>query len=734
MIKKLFVLFIFILNSVYGQKYNADSLLKIIAKPQIADTEKINTHVRLVEALRWEMYSEAYQHAVTALQLSQKIKFYKGEADALTSLGRLTNQAGNSDSAETVYKQALNFEKDKKLTESEIYTLMAYGEFCRLSSRYDDALRMFEQIVEKSKTCGLKKGEASGLNGIGIIKRRKGDLRQALDYFQRSAAISDKIGYESMHNNTMNNLALVYDEMKQPLKAKVIYVKLIPVLREQHEVKMVINTLMNLGNLYLYLKQMDSALICLKESYEMSEKYDLKKNIGAACLNLGNFYIATKDLAEAEKYFIRSLEIRRQTNDRSGEALSINNLCQLYYETKQPARAEKLILEAIKINEETGDSLQLKDSYENASLVYASLNNYTKAYEYRLMYEELDHKVYNSENNRIMNEMQSKYESEKKDQQNLMLTKENELSAKTIHQQKILTYFIVVGLALTILLAIFIFRGLNQQRKANKIISDQKQAVHEQKEIIEEKQKEIIDSIRYAKRIQSALLANKELFTTHIPGNFILFKPKDIVSGDFYWATEHNKKFYLAVCDSTGHGVPGAFMSLLNMGFLSEAIKEKNIEKPNEVFNYVRSRLVSSINEEEQKDGMDGVLICLDKSTRQLTYAAANIEPVLISENKIVELAKDKMPVGKGEKMEDFRLHTINYKAGDSLYLFTDGYADQFGGQKGKKFKYKQLEQFLLDHASLPLQKQAEALDTKFNEWKGKLEQVDDVCIVGIKI
>ena len=219
-----------------------------------------------------------------------------------------------------------------------------------------------------------------------------------------------------------------------------------------------------------------------------------------------------------------------------------------------------------------------------------------------------------------------------------------------------------------------------------------------------------------------------------MPNNFILFKPKDIVSGDFYWATEHNNKFYLAICDCTGHGVPGAFMSLLNIGFLSEAIKENDIETPNEIFNYVRTRLLNSISKEGQQDGMDGILICLDKVTKQLTYAAANNEPILISNAQIKELAKDKMPVGKGEKNESFKLFSIDAKVGDTIYLYTDGFADQFGGPKGKKFKYKPLNELLLSNVAEPMERQKELLDTTIESWKGNLEQVDDILIVGIKI
>ncbi|MBK6986254.1 MAG: serine/threonine-protein phosphatase [Bacteroidetes bacterium] len=205
----------------------------------------------------------------------------------------------------------------------------------------------------------------------------------------------------------------------------------------------------------------------------------------------------------------------------------------------------------------------------------------------------------------------------------------------------------------------------------------------------------------------------------------------------FIGQTEHNNKFYLAVCDSTGHGVPGAFMSLLNIGFLSEAIKEKNISLPNEIFNYVRKRLTESIGSDGQKDGMDAILICIEAltdNTKKITYAAANNEPILIKNNSIIKLAKDKMPVGQGELIADFTLHTIDYKTGDTLYLYTDGYADQFGGPKGKKFKYKALNDLLESIHHLLMQEQHHQLNQTIANWMGDLEQVDDICIVGIRL
>ncbi len=290
-------------------------------------------------------------------------------------------------------------------------------------------------------------------------------------------------------------------------------------------------------------------------------------------------------------------------------------------------------------------------------------------------------------------------------------------------------YIVFVGL---VLYFIFQWRTASLRHDKEKL----EETVKERTLEIQEKQKEIIDSINYAKRIQVTLLAHESILNENIPQHFVLFKPKDIVSGDFYWATLKENKFYLAVCDSTGHGVPGAFMSLLNISFLNEAITERKIEKPNEIFNYVRERLMGSISKERdsQKDGFDGILICIDQETNQIEYASSYNIPIHIQNENIIELPSDRMPVALGEKKEDFQLYTIEAKKGDMIYLYTDGYPDQFGGEKGKKFKYKPLNELLLKIADKNLDVQKEMLDYTLQHWKGDLEQVDDILMIGIRV
>jgi serine phosphatase RsbU (regulator of sigma subunit) len=335
--------------------------------------------------------------------------------------------------------------------------------------------------------------------------------------------------------------------------------------------------------------------------------------------------------------------------------------------------------------------------------------------------------------------LSEKLQKNNKEKENQLLQTRNQLSNETIKQQKTFSYFIVSALILTIALAFFIFNGLKKQREANAVISEQKIIVETQKNIVEEKHKEITDSINYAERIQRSFLASKELLADNLNEHFVFFQPKDVVSGDFYWASKlSNGDFALATADSTGHGVPGAIMSILNISSLEKAV-EQGLYEPAQILNHTRKTIIERLKKdgstEGGKDGMDCSLICFDFSNSQFKYASANNPIWVVRENDLIELTSDKMPVGKHDKDQNaFTQHNFKLQKGDMVYTLTDGMPDQFGGQKGKKFMYKQLKEFLVVISQLPMEIQKQKLSGALDNWKGNLEQVDDICVIGIKI
>jgi serine phosphatase RsbU (regulator of sigma subunit) len=235
------------------------------------------------------------------------------------------------------------------------------------------------------------------------------------------------------------------------------------------------------------------------------------------------------------------------------------------------------------------------------------------------------------------------------------------------------------------------------------------------------------------------MLTSNSYLKKILPEHFVLYKPKDIVSGDFYWSIKHKNKTFLAVADCTGHGVPGAFMSLLGISFLNEIVIEKNIVSPEKILNQLREEIIKALNPEdaaeESKDGMDIVLCCYDFDAMQLDFAAANNSLYLIRDEELVEYKSDKFPVGKyQDEQSSFTLQTISLQNNDCVYSFTDGFADQFGGPHGKKYKYKQFKEQLLKNHKLSLEKQKKLIETEIENWRGTLDQIDDILMIGIKI
>ena len=297
-----------------------------------------------------------------------------------------------------------------------------------------------------------------------------------------------------------------------------------------------------------------------------------------------------------------------------------------------------------------------------------------------------------------------------------------------------------IGGVIALLIIAFVLQNRNSlKQKVNAKLEIVNKEIHLQKELVEEKNKEITDSINYAKRIQQNILTSDGYFKRHTTDFFILFKPKDIVSGDFYWALNHENKFIVMTADCTGHGVPGAMMSMMGINFLNEIVNEKHISSPANILNHLRTDIIKALNPEgsleEAKDGMDCCLCSFDFKNMKLIYSNANNDLYIIRNKELIISQVNKMPVGAGHYADTlFKEFEFSLQKNDLVITLTDGYADQFGGPKGKKYKYKQFENLLVENSHLPLNDLKLMLQADFDKWKGNLEQIDDVCVIGIKI
>jgi len=319
----------------------------------------------------------------------------------------------------------------------------------------------------------------------------------------------------------------------------------------------------------------------------------------------------------------------------------------------------------------------------------------------------------------------------------------NNMQGEALFWETDIAYFIY-GIIIIILIYFLVQYRTKSLRKANQILIEKDIAsreVEKQRQELAIKNKNITSSIQYAKKIQSALLPSDVMFKKLLPDSFILFKPKDIVSGDFYWITERNNKVFVSAVDCTGHGVPGAFMSLIGFKILENIIKVQSIEKPSEILNILSTGIENNFQRDEEdyllKDGMDLAFCAFDRNKKQLEYAGAFNPLYLIRDNKLIETRADRFSIGlKHElnKQNEYTNHSVSIKKGDMIYLFSDGYPDQFGGPNGKKFMYRRFRQMLLTIHKLPLQEQKDFLEKSIETWKGdKYDQVDDILVIGIR-
>jgi len=277
----------------------------------------------------------------------------------------------------------------------------------------------------------------------------------------------------------------------------------------------------------------------------------------------------------------------------------------------------------------------------------------------------------------------------------------------------------------------------HELEEANAEIEAQRDMATSQRDQISAQKKEITDSIYYAERIQLSLLPANNILKMILPEHFILFKPRDIVSGDFYWVTEKGSKVYAAAVDCTGHGVPGAFMSMLGISFLNEILARAEEISPEEILNQLRKYVVKSLKqvgqEGEAKDGMDMSIVVFDKAQKSISFAGANNPLYFVRNGEFQEIKGDKMPVGIHERMNSFTGHTIELQRGDTFYIFSDGYADQFGGPKAKKFMYANFKSLLLTLQTKSMREQGKILDDTIEAWKGDIDQIDDIVVIGIR-
>jgi len=744
----LFFTNLFVVLAVFSQTKEIDSLKLRLKKEKLADTLCVTD----LNELAWQYLDHSTdsseKYVLMALKLSEQAGYLNGIIEAKNTLGILYRYANEPAKAISLYEEIIRLRMGQgrydKLT----------GAYSNLGSVYlekkdnANALRYYLKAYENATAFNQTDNQLVLLNNIGTAYKTSGLNDLAIEAFKKGIELNKTQKDEFQEAQFYVNLATVYDQLGLYRESVNYSKQAYEIFKKTQSIRQLSVVVYNLSISQRQLKDYKATELILKEMKEIAELLKEDQYYASMYHTRANYYIVMKQYINALDEINRSLALTDTINDFPGYGNRLLVKSEAYKKLNNYSKAMEFCDKGLALIDCMEDKHPLADAYLTKSEIYQSMGDFRSSLFYYQRASNLMDSLNTDAFNTKMATLNSLNELDKKEKELQLSIKEKEsIETKHKRQSELFIGSLVIGLLVLVSL-VFSLRAYRIKKKANKLLNEQKQEIQsknivlqerqveieKQKSLVEEKQKEVLDSIHYALRIQKTLLANRELITRNLPENFILFKPKAIVSGDFYWATEKNNCFYLAVCDSTGHGVPGAFMSLLNISFLNEAINEKNIAAPNEVLNHVRRKLIASVSHDGAQDGMDCILMCFDKQAKIITYAAAQNGLVLIRGDELIEFPADKMPVGKGETMDSFTLQSINPLKGDLLYLYSDGYADQFGGPKGKKFKYKALNQHLMKIAHLTLSEQAAAMDSTFEDWKGALEQVDDVVLIGIRL
>ncbi|MGB3947592.1 MAG: SpoIIE family protein phosphatase [Bacteroidia bacterium] len=611
----------------------------------------------------------------------------------------------------------------------------------RLLSIYTDSLSYAHEALQLSQKNNYSKGLALSYATFGAHYYRNQKYDLALEYFIKSKRIAEEKGYNTILAGIYKLIGYIY-RPSEPIIAAEYYNKSLTLYKQLKQDLACSYLYSALGNVYEGTPNgTKSALENYEKSLEIRQRLGQPEEIASSLNETSRIYLQLGQTDKAAILWEHGLTIAENANDTENIVYFCNLIGHNYYNKKDyqkaleyQERAYNLVITTNPLNYSMlGEvCLGLANAYAKTNQHIKSITNYQR-------YIEANDTVRNRTNNTNLTNLKHMLATEREKEHLLLKDAEIENQKITLEKQIVLRNAFLVGFALVIALVIFIYKGYRQKQKANYKLDITNKKIEHAYKIIEDKTKSITDSIHYALRIQRAALPHRSEIWATFKNSFVLYKPKDIVSGDFYWFHKNENTILIAAVDCTGHGVPGAFMSLIGSERLNDAVINEN--NPGNILSLlnkgVKTSLRQSENAESTRDGMDIALCSIDLKNKLLCYAGAN-RPLWIirkNSNSIEEIKPTKTSIGGlTENNQVFENHTLKYEEGDSFYIFTDGFYDQFGGKNGKKLSSKTLKELLLSIQDKSMHDQEKYLSDFLESWKGNLEQVDDILIIGVKL
>jgi serine phosphatase RsbU (regulator of sigma subunit) len=604
----------------------------------------------------------------------------------------------------------------------------------------DSALILADSALKIAKRNKYQHGLAQSYANIGSAQNTIGKYDIAIKNFISAAELFEKLKNRTGLSNVLNSIGNAYLGIKNNDKAYEYYLKAYDIASEQPvNENMVAVTSFGIGSILVEQGKSAEAISYFKKAEASFRKQNILNYAAMAVSMIGETYFNDSNYVEAEKNYLQVIPVFREMHDDYGLATSLANMGMIEIQKKNYAKASDLYKEALAINFKRNAYANILTNAKALSELMELQNKPGDALKYYKTYTQYNDSVLNIERNKAFLDAESKYESEKKEQQLKLSNLELEKSQLQSSQRGKLVYIFAGAMLIFIVLLFFVYKQFTEKKKANVLLTNKNEEIEKQKSIIEEKNKDITDSINYSKHIQQAIIPSTIKVKSTLAESLIFFKPKDIVSGDFYFVERLNNSIYIAAIDCTGHGVPGAMLSVFAYSNIKNIISTGNYRtNPAGILTELCKQFKSNLQSHAIKinDGVDMSICILNEETNKIYYSGAKNNMLHIGKDGLKEYRADRWGVsGANEESQTvFTNHEIDAKVGEKYFLFTDGFQDQFGGPKGKKFKLKQLEELLLSTHDMPFEEQCYMLSQTFVNWKGSLEQIDDVTIIGFGI
>lgn len=737
-----------------GHAQVIDSLLNVYKKAS-HDTTKVFTLLTIGENIYMQDPDSAeriWKRCLT--HCNQKIKLNSGQrtlersyrglaAYAEQNIAAIQSMRGDIEAASLSYRKCIREFKTIQDDNGLGNVYVNYAQLLNATGSIDSAIYYTQEALALFKKNKDPNMIGNTLNNLGLLCDYKGEIDKALKYYFEALKLLESQKNKKGMAYLYQNIGGIYDGQKDLKKAAEYYQKALTLRNEINDQFGIAESFIRIGSLNRKAGNTDKALELYSKALAIQLQLGDMGSLAVIYNNLGSVYREKGDLKKASDNLLKSMEIQKKINDINGLSYVYGNLSSVFQKMNNLSKALEYAQLSLKCSRETGYPENIKMSARQLTDVAKEMGNYKVAFEGYSLYIKMHDSLNNIETQKKAIRLQADYEYKQRkaigDAENkAKLKQQEERAAIEKNKQYIIISSVSLVLLIAIVFSISLYKRFKISQEQKRIIELKERETSEQKVIIEEKHKEITDSINYAERIQRSCLATKKLLDEHLNDYFILYKPKSVVSGDFYWGSElSNGNFAFALADSTGHGVPGAIMSLLNIASLEKAVNLYS--DPGKILDTTREIIIEKLKNDGSndggKDGMDCSLMVIDKKNKKLHVASANNPVWICRNNTIIEIKGDKMPVGKSDKQDQkFTNHSVDLNENDIIYTLTDGYADQFGGINGKKFMVRNLKELVLANSHRSLAEQHQILKESFAKWIGNLEQVDDVSICAIKI